>query len=163
MHDTARGPSAAYLARCTFLAVLALIATGCAASNAPPALGVLEPIAALAPELVWQAGPPALPGSRVAVLEGDPKQAQIFTMRVELPKGAKLGPHTHPNDERVTVLSGVVFVGFGEVFDVKQARRFQAGDYYVNPSGAVHYVWSEEGAVLQMTAIGPWGLEMRGK
>jgi len=54
----------------------------------------------------WKPAPPTLPkGAMVAVLEGDPKAAGMFTMRVKLPAGSIISPHWHPRDERVTVLS----------------------------------------------------------
>ena len=47
--------------------------------------------------IVWKDGPPTLPkGTKVAVLEGDPKQPGIFTMRLRIPAGSKVMPHWHP-------------------------------------------------------------------
>ena len=100
--------------------------------------------------------PPALPaGTRSALLEGDPKGAGIVTMRFLIPKGARVAVHTHPTDERVTVLKGVVHVSFG---DEKSARAFPAGSYYVNPKGVQHSVWVDEETLIQITVQGPWGI-----
>jgi len=108
-------------------------------------------------DLVWKEGPPTLPrGTKVAVLEGDPKKTELFTMRLRIPAGFKILPHWHPRDERVTVLSGSVHVGFGDVFDVKRGKFFRAGAYYVNPPKRSHFVWFDEEAVLQLTGMGPW-------
>ncbi len=107
--------------------------------------------------LPWRPGPPTLPaGARVAVLEGNPSQPGIFTMRVQLPAGSRLAPHTHPRPERVTVLSGSVGVGFGEQVDGSAIRRFHAGDYYMNPPDVPHYVDIAETSVVQITGEGPW-------
>ena len=94
----------------------------------------------------------------MAVLEGDPRKPGFFTMRLKLPAGGRLEPHTHPADERVTVLSGSVRVGFGETFDPAKGKTFTAGAFYVNPTPMPHFVWTDEGCVLQVTGIGPWGL-----
>ena len=68
-------------------------------------------------ELVWTT-PANLPaGTKMAVLEGDPKQQGLFTIRLELPANTEMSPHRHPRDERVVVLSGSISVGFGEEFD----------------------------------------------
>lgn len=98
-------------------------------------------------------------GVQLAVLEGDPKASGIFSVRMKVPPGFVLPPHTHPSDERVTVLEGAVSVGFGPLFDAPSARTFSAGAYYVNPAGLVHHVRSEQGATLQITGLGPWQVD----
>src|SRR5688500_9920891 len=66
-------------------------------------------------QIAWAAAPPSMPaGTQIAVLEGDPAAKRWFTLRLKVPAGARLAPHWHPRDERVTVLSGRVAVGFGE-------------------------------------------------
>lgn len=109
--------------------------------------------------IVWKDGPPTLPkGTKVAVLEGDPKQAGIFTMRLRIPAGSKIMPHWHPRPERVTILSGKVAVGFGDAWNDKELRAFNAGDFYVNPAESHHYVWFPRASVIQITGEGPWVL-----
>jgi len=106
----------------------------------------------------WKPGPPSLPkGAMVAVLEGDPKAAAMFTMRIKLPAGTIIPPHWHPRDERVTVLSGKVIVGMGDTFS-KSGTTFEAGGFYINPPNVHHYLWVPEESVLQLTCMGPWEL-----
>ena len=106
----------------------------------------------------WKPAPPTLPkGAQVAVLEGDPKAAAMFTMRIKLPAGSIVPPHWHPRDERVTVLSGEVVVGFGDTF-AKSGTTFHAGGFYVNPPDVHHYLWVPKESVLQLTCMGPWEL-----
>jgi quercetin dioxygenase-like cupin family protein len=126
------------------------------------AAGTPRPALQFNPEDVkWTAAKPPLPeGARVALLEGDPKAAGIFTMRVELPAGAKVMPHTHPKDERVTVLSGSVNVGAGAKFDPAKTRVVREGGFYVIAAGSPHFVSTNTGAVLQVTGIGPWELKL---
>lgn len=113
-------------------------------------------------ELRWTDAPPSAPtGSKMIVLEGSPASDELYTVRLKVPAGTKLPPHTHPKDERVTVLSGEARVGFGEVFDEKNMTRFRAGSYYVNPSGIVHFVWFPVETVIQLTGFGPWRTEYR--
>ena len=109
----------------------------------------------------WKPAPPSLPsGSAVAVMEGDPQSDGIFTMRVRVPAGAHLAPHWHPRDERVTVISGAVELGFGTTPDRATVTRLGAGSFYVNPPREMHYLFFPEETVLQMTGIGPWKMEM---
>lgn len=107
--------------------------------------------------LRWTKGPPSMPpGSRIVLLEGDPKTEGLYTIRLSIPAGARLPSHWHPRDERVTVLSGRIGVGFGDRFDNGQLRYFDAGSYYVNPAHSHHYVYFPEATVVQVTGMGPW-------
>lgn len=143
--------------RCLLL--LALLLAPAAASAEMPA--AKAPIQITAEAMTWKEGPPTLPpGAKMMVLEGSPKSTALFTIRLQVPAKYTVPVHTHPADERVTVISGTVYVGLGDTADLKAAKRFEAGSYYVTPPGVRHYVLTkDEGAVLQMTSVGPWGLE----
>lgn len=134
-----------------------------AAASEPAARSGAAPPGALqfdAASVVFRPAPPSMPkGVELAVLEGNPQAPGIFTLRLKAPPGFLLPPHTHPVDERVTVLSGSVAVGFGSRVERKSARSFGAGAFYVTPPGAPHYVFSDEGAVVQITGVGPWKVE----
>ena len=110
-----------------------------------------------ASSIQWMPCPPGLPdGCRLAVLEGSPKKPGLFTVRFSGDNDLYLRPHTHPKDERVTILKGKVAVAFGSDSGREQATEFGPGDYYVNAHGAVHQVWAEKGSILQITGVGPW-------
>jgi quercetin dioxygenase-like cupin family protein len=114
-------------------------------------------------QIPWKPAASTLPaGTRVALLEGDPNQTGLVTLRLRVGPGFRLPPHTHPADERVTVLSGAVRVGFGDVVD--DAARTEsvlhpAGSFYVNPRGVPHFVEADEETVLQITVEGPWRVD----
>lgn len=111
-------------------------------------------------QLPWRPGPSTMPpGLETAVLEGDPRQPGLFTMRLRAPAGTRLAPHTHSQAERVTVLAGVIGIGFGSTYDPTRLKVFRAGDYYVNPAGAPHYVGFAQDTVVQITGQGPWTLD----
>lgn len=113
--------------------------------------------AVLAEEIAWNACPPNLPSDcEIAVLEGNPQAADLFTVRFRVGSEFVMPPHTHPKDERVTILAGTVAVGFGPDVTREDATAFGPGDYYVNARGAVHTVWSDETSIIQITGIGPW-------
>jgi quercetin dioxygenase-like cupin family protein len=102
----------------------------------------------------WNDAPPSMPqGTKMAVLEGSPREAGIFTIRLKVPAGAAIAPHTHPRHERVTVLSGKVTVSIGG-----KETTFGAGGFYVNPPDEVHSLTFSEETVLQLTCEGPWAL-----
>ena len=58
-------------------------------------------------DLKWGRAPPGLPAvSQAAVVAGDPSKSGPFVIRAKLPDGYKVPPHSHPDDENVTVLRG---------------------------------------------------------
>ncbi len=90
----------------------------------------------------WAPCAPNLPaGCEIAVLEGSPREPDLFTVRFRVTEAFVMPPHTHPKDERVTVLEGSVAVAFGVDATRDDAQRFGPGDYYVNAREAVHSVW----------------------
>jgi quercetin dioxygenase-like cupin family protein len=116
---------------------------------------VAAPIQLVPDDVKLVDGPPSLAkGARFAVLEGDPKAAGIVTMRLAMPKGFAIAPHTHTADERVTVLSGTVKI----TIDGK-TKVFPAGSFYVTPKGTKHAVAVDDAAVIQITVQGPWTLD----
>jgi len=115
----------------------------------------------LTPEaIVWTDGPATLPpGSKMAVLEGNPKADGMFTMRVRIPAGSAIPPHWHPRQERVTILAGAVDLGFRSVANAGKVTRYRAGSFYVNPPRVMHFLFFPEATEMQMTGIGPWELQ----
>lgn len=108
-------------------------------------------------DVKWQEGPPSLPkGAKVALLEGDPSKEGAFVLRVKMPDGYRIAPHTHPKDERLTVLSGTLYLGMGGKFDEKAAKALPAGSYARMPAGMKHFGWVKGETVLQLNGVGPW-------
>src|SRR5947208_15276089 len=78
-------------------------------------------------DLKWSDAPPVLPReAKLAVLEGDPSKEGPFVMRVRMPDGYKIPPHTHTKQERVTVLSGTSYVGMGDHLDPEKGRQLSS-------------------------------------
>ncbi len=69
-------------------------------------------------DLEWKDGPPSLPkGAKMAILEGDPTQPGVFTMRLRFPDGFQVFPHWHTQTEHATVIKGTLHLGMGDRFD----------------------------------------------
>jgi anti-sigma factor ChrR (cupin superfamily) len=110
-------------------------------------------------DLKWGPGPASLPaGAEVAVLEGDMSKEGPFTIRIKLPAGWKVMPHTHPAIEHVTVLSGSFAMGTGEKFDEASMMTMPAGGFAVMKTGAKHFGSTKDGCVIQTHGMGPWGI-----
>ncbi|HEU0273734.1 MAG TPA: cupin domain-containing protein [Candidatus Udaeobacter sp.] len=105
----------------------------------------------------WKPGPQALPpAARMAVLEGDPTQDGPFVVRFQFPAGYHVPPHTHPKRERVTVISGTLYLATGETLDRASAKALPAGSFGYWPAGMKHTAWSDGETVIQLHGIGPW-------
>ncbi|HZV98315.1 MAG TPA: cupin domain-containing protein [Methylophilaceae bacterium] len=111
-------------------------------------------------EIKWTDAPSIGPGAKLAVLEGDLKQAAPFTMRIKLPPNFKVPAHTHPVFERVTVLSGTFHLGIGEKFDSAKATAYPAGGVTMMPPGMPMFAYTtDEETVIQIHGTGPWGIK----
>jgi len=65
-------------------------------------------------DIKWVDCPLSLPpGAKLAVLAGDPAKPGPFTIRLQTPDGYQIPAHTHPTDERITVISGTFHMGHG--------------------------------------------------
>jgi quercetin dioxygenase-like cupin family protein len=133
-------------------ALLTVVAGAAAPPDEKPTHGFVA-----AASLEWKPGPAALPaGAKLAVLEGDPAQEGIFTIRLSLPAGYKLPPHWHPAYEHVTVISGAFHMGTGETFDSEHGHKLGVGDFGYMAPGARHFAWTESETVIQLHGMGPW-------
>jgi len=111
-----------------------------------------------ADQISW--GPvPTLPaGAQGAVLEGQPSAAGPFTMRLKFPANYRIPPHWHPAVERVTVLSGALYMGMGEKFDAGASQALKVGGLAIMPARSPHFAWTRDETVVQLHGTGPWGI-----
>ena len=105
----------------------------------------------------WGPAPPFVPaGAQLAVLEGNPMASSgDFTIRLKMPDGYKIAPHTHPNRENVTVLSGTLKVGMGDHFEEGKMMSFGPGSFaYLDPS-MHHYAGASGETIIQIHGMSP--------
>jgi hypothetical protein len=126
---------------------------------------------AQAPELQWGPAPMVFPaGAKMAVLQGDPGKAALYTVRLDMPDGYKIPPHWHPTDEHVTVISGSFVVGMGDKMDSKmmmsmtdksgtsKMMMLSAGGFTTAPAKAHHYAMAKGHTIVQVHGMGPFQL-----
>jgi quercetin dioxygenase-like cupin family protein len=136
-----------------------LVATLLAASIPMYAIALDEHHAAVQTDgLKWAAPAAYGQGAQIAVVKGDPTKEGMYVVRLKVPAGFKISPHTHPNDENVTVLSGSFNIGTGEKLDEKKGTLVKAGGYSYVPKGMPHYAWFTEETTLQLHGLGPQGI-----
>lgn len=107
----------------------------------------------------WGPASPSLPsGAQQSVLVGDPSKEGSYVVRAKFPAGYKVAPHTHPNDENVTVISGMFHVGIGDKFDESKGQAVRPGGYIQVPKGVQHFAWASQDTVIQLHGVGPGGI-----
>ena len=111
-----------------------------------------------AESLKWSQPAAYAAGAELAVVSGDPTKEGFYVVRLRVPAGFHIAPHTHPNDENVTVLSGVFHVGTGEVFDKTAGVTVAAGGFAHVGKGMTHYAYFPEATVIQLHGMGPQGI-----
>jgi quercetin dioxygenase-like cupin family protein len=141
--------------------------------------------AAQAPEMKWGPAPTVFPaGAKMAVLQGDPGKAALYTVRLDMPDGYKIPPHWHPTDEHVTVITGDFMVGMGDKMDMAKMNSMAkgsmrgnsmggsmadkgdmammmmlpAGGFITAPANAHHYAMAKGHTIVQVHGMGPFQL-----
>ena len=99
-------------------------------------------------------------GVQVAVLYGDPAKPGLYVVRLRLPAGSKVVPHTHPEEVRtLTILSGTLYFGLGEQWDDSKLTPYPAGTFFSELPNVPHFVSAKDSEVVfQATGIGPTSL-----
>ncbi len=108
-------------------------------------------------EIKWGAPPPFLAaGAQIAVLEGDPMASSgDFTIRIKMPSGYKIAPHSHPKRENVTVISGSFKVGMGDKVEAGKMKLLPAGSFAYMEPGMNHYAMAVGPTVVQVHGMSP--------
>jgi quercetin dioxygenase-like cupin family protein len=141
-----------------------------AASAVPAVIHAQQPVAEKASgmaevpasTLKWTAAniPGFIPGMEMAVVNGDPGKAGIYTMRLRFPAGYAFPAHWHPNDENLTVLSGTFLLGMGDKTNPGALKKYVAGDYLFLPGTMPHFGRVEGETVVQLHGNGPFDLKV---
>jgi quercetin dioxygenase-like cupin family protein len=99
---------------------------------------------------------PVVPGTYRAVLFGNPDEAGPFVMRVKVPPGTRIMPHTHRDERVYTVLVGEWKLGFGEKFDAGKLMTFPTGSAYRLPANVPHFqATGQNETIVQINSVGP--------
>lgn len=108
---------------------------------------------------VWGPAPSVLPaGARLAVMQGDPSQPALFTIRLEFPDGYRLAPHWHPTDESLTIISGTFLIGMGDTLDASKTMALPTSGFAFAPANQHHFAIAKGRTVVQINGMGPFAL-----
>jgi quercetin dioxygenase-like cupin family protein len=115
----------------------------------------LSPTRQTADEFKWDVSPR---GNARANILGDDGKAGVYVNRTKFPPNTKIQPHSHPDERVVTVISGTLFMGYGERLDEGAAKRLSTGSFWTEPANQPHFVFTkDEEAVIQVVGFGPSG------
>jgi quercetin dioxygenase-like cupin family protein len=133
--------------RTVSFAFVALACTATARAQTPP------------PALNWGPAPPFFPsGARFAVLQGDPSKPGVYTVRLEMPAGYTIRPHSHPTDEHVTVVSGTLLLGMGDSAHARGAHVLPPGGFITAKAQEHHFAIAQGKTVVQVHGQGPFAI-----
>ena len=137
--------------------ILGCFALAAASAFALPVLAADDHKIVAPNDVKWAPAPASVPkGAEVAVLYGDPSKDGPFAMRLKMPKGYAIPPHSHPKPEIVTVISGTFQIGMGDAADKSKVTALPAGGFFGFPPGMTAFI--DEDTVVQINSNGPWGL-----
>lgn len=97
------------------------------------------------------------PGAKLAILAGDPNKKMFYVARLKLPANFTIPIHSHLTDEHNTILSGVYYMGIGDVNKKELTIALPAGSFVTFPAGVKHYGYTKEETIIEISGVGPWG------
>jgi hypothetical protein len=123
-----------------------------AAYNGPTETHVFTP-----DTIPWGPAPPFIrPGAQLAVLEGNPGATTgDYTIRLKMPDGYRIDPHSHPLRENVTVISGTFKVGMGDEFNKVKMTALNAGSFAFLDPDMHHYAMACGEVIVQVHGKAP--------
>src|SRR5665213_2364284 len=113
------------------------------------------PITVQSGEEHWVAGSGFMKGIGIATFLGNLDQAGNFVVRLRLPVAARWGVHHHTYRLNATIISGVLFIGFGNHVDATKMIRLTAGSFVSIPGGTNYYDSTVGVTVVQEEGLGP--------
>ena len=88
----------------------------------------------------------------------EPSVRTRVTVPLRFPDGYKVMPHWHPGIEHITIISGTLNIGMGEVLDRSKTHALKPGSVAIMPPDTPHFVWTSEETIGQVHSIGPCGV-----
>ncbi len=79
-----------------------------------------------------------------------------FVIRIHHDAGYVVLPHTHPEDENITVLTGSWALGMGPRLKMSDLKPMEAGAFGFVPKNMEHFGYAKVESILQVHGIGPF-------
>lgn len=107
----------------------------------------------------WGPGPAGMPkGVKMIVVSGDPAKAGPYKIRLRFPAGYKTGPHRHPTEERLKIVTGGLTFGMGPSKSTG-VKSLTKGSTATVPANTYHFASTSVGATVEFEGTGPFRIE----
>lgn len=93
-------------------------------------------------DIEWESFAAYPPSVHLAVLVGQIAGPGPYVIRVRVPRGVKMMPHKHTEDRVYTILTGIFYVGLGDLFDAQQLQAYPPGSVIILPGNTSHFHWA---------------------
>jgi hypothetical protein len=90
------------------------------------------------------------------VLGDSDKPGLPFVIRIHHDPGYVVLPHTHPEDENITVVQGSWALGMGRRFSASELKPMELGAFGFVPKKMAHFGYAKVETILQVHGIGPF-------
>jgi len=128
-----------------FAVLLALFLVGNNANSQNPDHGGVVPLHKISSEQ-W-----------IEKVSGDMDKPGVpFVIRIHHDAGYIVFPHTHPEDENITVLKGSWALGMGPRVKMSELKPMELGAFGFVPKKMVHFGYAKVETILQVHGIGPF-------
>ena len=108
-------------------------------------------------KLQWGPAPPGLPaGAKGAIVAGDPSKPGPFTVRLDMPDGYEVRPHTHPTSERLRTVEGTVMMGIGKEWDKGKLKAHAKGAEISLAAREPHFLRAQGQTIIEVQSTGPF-------
>jgi quercetin dioxygenase-like cupin family protein len=108
-------------------------------------------------ELQWKPLPAPV-GAQTSELVGGRTQPGFYVERVQFPANFIHYPYAHPDNRTYAVISGTMYVGFGDTFDQAKLKALPPGSFWTEPAHVNHFLMTKDEPVFfQITGTGPSG------
>lgn len=94
-------------------------------------------------------------GAHDFVLQGNPSQSGVYTVRLKLPAHYKIMPYIQTKASYITVIQGSYYIGNGTTFNKKLGKKLTAQGFAIIPANTPIYAWTEEETIIQIHGEGP--------
>lgn len=135
-------------------------AAAAVAQQSTDAMGGMSAVSANSITFADIAVPGFDPGMKIAVIDGNPDETGLYTLRLAFPTGYRFPPHFHPMAENLTVLSGTLLLAMGERVEDASLKAYGVGDYLHLPATKPHFGGARGATVIQLHGQGPFKINL---
>jgi quercetin dioxygenase-like cupin family protein len=101
-------------------------------------------------------GTSGMAGIETTILYGDPTQAGLYTIKLQVPPHTRIAAHSHRDNRSAIVISGEWYFGYGPLTEDIKVKKLTAGSFYTEPVGEPHFtITHEQPAIVYITGTGP--------